>query len=171
MQCAGKCDDIYKAGKNPSQVTFLRGTRYSRGPITIRPPRRANINRSSGFDVSSQTWPSTCGVFLHLPFRVRRPDGSLAHTGLVRPIAPALLAAAVVIELLALPESQWMSYLVGHNARFCLTAIPLLAIGPLACLFGRATRGRTVKHRSGGCRRRLGGKRHPSDLLCGKLHR
>jgi hypothetical protein len=65
---------------------------------------------------------------------VGRPGGSLANRGLALAIAPALLAGAAVVELVVLPESQWMPSLVGHNARFCLTLIPLLAIGPLACL-------------------------------------
>jgi hypothetical protein len=62
------------------------------------------------------------------------PDGSLSHRGLVLAIAPALLACAAAVELLVLPESQWMPHLVGHNARNCLTLIPFLSIGPLACL-------------------------------------
>jgi hypothetical protein len=65
---------------------------------------------------------------------VARPDSSLAHRGLALSIAPALLACAVVIELLVLPQSQWMPQLVGRNARLCLTLIPLISIGPLACL-------------------------------------
>jgi hypothetical protein len=65
---------------------------------------------------------------------VGRPDGSLARRGLALAAAPVLLACAVVVELVVLPESQWMPNLVGHNARFCLTLIPLLSIGPLACL-------------------------------------
>jgi hypothetical protein len=65
---------------------------------------------------------------------VGRPDGSLAHRALALSIAPALLACAVVIELLVLPQSQWIPQMVGRNARLCLTLIPLLSIGPLACL-------------------------------------
>jgi hypothetical protein len=65
---------------------------------------------------------------------IGRPDGSLAHRGLALSIAPALLACAGVIEILVLPESQWLANLVGHNARLCLTLIPFLSIGPLACL-------------------------------------
>jgi hypothetical protein len=72
---------------------------------------------------------------------VGRPGGSLAHRGLALAIAPALLACAAAIELLVLPESQWMSRLVGHNARFCLTLIPLLSIGPLACLLAALREG------------------------------
>ena len=32
------------------------------------------------------------------------------------------------------PSSTWEPSLIGSNSRFCLTLIPLLAIGPLACL-------------------------------------
>jgi hypothetical protein len=72
---------------------------------------------------------------------VGRPGRSLAHRGLALAIAPALLACAAVVELLALPESQWMPRLVGQNARFCLTLIPLLSIGPLACLLAALREG------------------------------
>jgi len=72
---------------------------------------------------------------------VGRPGGSLAHRGLALAIAPALLACAAVVELLVLPESQWMPRLVGHNARFCLTLIPLLSIGPLAFLLAALREG------------------------------
>ncbi len=99
---------------------------------------------------------------------IGRPENGLARRGLALSIAPALLACAAAIELMVLPESQWMPHLVGRNARMCLTVIPVLSIGPLAP--GRA-RGCTVAPRSRGCNRRLGGKRHRGDLLCGKLHR
>ena len=72
---------------------------------------------------------------------VGRPGGSLAHRGLALAIAPALLVCAAVVELLVLPEGQWMPRLVGHNARFCLTLIPLLSIGPLACLLAALREG------------------------------
>lgn len=72
---------------------------------------------------------------------VGRPGFGLAQRGLALAIAPALLAGAAVVELLVLPESQWMSHLVGHNARHCLTLIPLLSIGPLACLMAALREG------------------------------
>jgi hypothetical protein len=65
---------------------------------------------------------------------IGRPEGGLAQRGLALSIAPALLACAAAIELMVLPESQWMPHLVGRNARMCLTVIPVLSIGPLACL-------------------------------------
>jgi hypothetical protein len=73
--------------------------------------------------------------------RAGRPDGSLSHRILVLAIPPALLACAAAVELLVLPESQWMPHLVGHNARNCLTLIPLLSIGPLACLLAALRQG------------------------------
>ena len=63
-----------------------------------------------------------------------RPDASLSERGLALALAPMLLAGAAAIELLVLPQLEWLPHLVGHNARVCLTLIPLLAIGPLACL-------------------------------------
>ncbi len=70
-----------------------------------------------------------------------RPGGSFTQRGLVLVAAPLLLACAALIELLVLPESQWMPHLIGHNARFCLTLIPLLSIGPLACLLAALREG------------------------------
>ncbi|TXL79582.1 DUF1109 family protein [Vineibacter terrae] len=61
------------------------------------------------------------------------PAGGVRRRGLLLAIAPALLAGAALLELAAIPQSQWGRSLVGHNARFCLTLIPLLAVGPLAC--------------------------------------
>jgi hypothetical protein len=49
-------------------------------------------------------------------------------------LAPALLALAVVAELMVMPAETWGERLVGTHVRFCLTLIPMLAIGPLALL-------------------------------------
>ena len=57
-------------------------------------------------------------------------DGNRAMFGLVAP--PLLLAAAVALELAAVPSGQWSGRLVGTNALVCLTCIPLIGIGPLA---------------------------------------
>lgn len=48
--------------------------------------------------------------------------------------APALLVVAEAAELIVMPASTWWPRLVGSNARFCLILIPLLSIGPLACI-------------------------------------
>jgi hypothetical protein len=64
--------------------------------------------------------------------KLSRPDDDLRSSRALI-LAPLLLACAVVIELAVVPSGQWMSKLVGHNARICLTLIPLLSIGPLIC--------------------------------------
>ncbi|MGE0800302.1 MAG: NrsF family protein [Lautropia sp.] len=67
--------------------------------------------------------------------RLGVPGARLARGGLALALAPVLLAGAAVLELLALPGQRWLPSLVGRNALDCLTLIPLLSIGPLACLF------------------------------------
>lgn len=74
-------------------------------------------------------------------FNLRSPGASVINNGLALAITPTLLGCAVVVELLVVPESQWMPRLVGQNARLCLTLIPLLAIGPLACLLAALRHG------------------------------
>lgn len=46
-----------------------------------------------------------------------------------------LLFGAVIAELWLLPSQAWIANMIGHNARFCLTLIPLLSIAPFTCLF------------------------------------
>jgi hypothetical protein len=66
--------------------------------------------------------------------RIARPGAPLGFWGWAFAAAPVLLGGAVIAELVAVPESAWAARLVGQNSRFCLTLIPLLAIGPLVCL-------------------------------------
>ncbi len=47
---------------------------------------------------------------------------------------PVLLVVAEAAELMVMPAATWWPRLVGSNARFCLILIPLLSIGPLACI-------------------------------------
>jgi hypothetical protein len=45
--------------------------------------------------------------------------------------APALLAIAVISELVLLPPNTWSAKMVGTNSMTCLAYIPLIGIGPL----------------------------------------
>lgn len=47
-------------------------------------------------------------------------------------LAPALLLAAVGLELSVKPEAQWQMLAIGKNSLACLTWIPLIGAGPLA---------------------------------------
>ncbi|AYG61130.1 NrsF family protein [Rhizobium jaguaris] len=66
-------------------------------------------------------------------FRIGRPGVSLRPWGWMLLAAPLLLVAAALAELMVMPADTWGTRMIGHNARFCLTFIPLLSIGPLAC--------------------------------------
>ncbi|MEJ0034723.1 MAG: NrsF family protein [Gammaproteobacteria bacterium] len=56
-------------------------------------------------------------------------------------LAPVLLAAGVIFELVTVPAHNWSARLIGHNATHCLSLIPLLAIAPAACLLFALRRG------------------------------
>ena len=69
-----------------------------------------------------------------LLLRLGRPGATLGFGGLALVFSPALLVLAALAELAAVPPSLWISSLMGANARLCLMLIPVLAMGPLACL-------------------------------------
>jgi hypothetical protein len=73
--------------------------------------------------------------------RLARPDESLGLNGLVLAAAPMLMMVAALVELLIVPEDRWIPRLIGHNSRLCLTLIPFLSVGPLACLLIALRRG------------------------------
>ena len=53
----------------------------------------------------------------------------------------ALLAAAVVVELIVVPREEWLPRLVGHNAFYCMTMIPMMAAPILAALISALSAG------------------------------
>jgi hypothetical protein len=62
------------------------------------------------------------------------PGAMLGPWPFVLAVAPVLLVLAIVAELFATPARSWMPRLIGHNAVYCLTIIPALALAPLSCL-------------------------------------
>jgi len=66
--------------------------------------------------------------------RLARPGAGTGWQKAALTAAPALLALAVIAELLIVPAGEWQAKLVGSNARICLTAIPLLSLPLLAAL-------------------------------------
>ncbi len=69
-----------------------------------------------------------------LCWRLLRPDARPGALALLL-IAPfALLAGAVVAELLLVPRDLWGTRLIGTNSLHCLSLIPLLSIPPLTAL-------------------------------------
>jgi hypothetical protein len=65
-----------------------------------------------------------------LVFQIGRP-APLRARSLLLLIPLALIAGAVISELFTTPSSHWNAGLMGDNASFCLTFIPVLALAPL----------------------------------------
>lgn len=61
-----------------------------------------------------------------------RPGEARRRAMLALAAAPALVAMAVVVELVVLPSGAWAATTIGTNSVLCLTYIPLIGIGPLA---------------------------------------
>jgi hypothetical protein len=76
---------------------------------------------------------SLAATAVQVSFKLSRPDGDFRSSSALL-VAPVLLACAVGVELL-------VGKLVGHNARICLTLIPLLSIGPLICFMAALRHG------------------------------
>ncbi len=66
--------------------------------------------------------------------QLARPEMRLRDVAGWLVVAPALLIAAVLYELLAIPPAHWTERLVGNYAGICLLAIPSLSIVPLGVL-------------------------------------
>lgn len=62
------------------------------------------------------------------------PGAAIGKYGPWLLLAPLLMAAAVVLELFAMPSSDWGRRLVGSNMFVCLTFIPLVGLCPLAVI-------------------------------------
>jgi hypothetical protein len=67
--------------------------------------------------------------------RLGRPSGTIDGWVWAASIALAMLVCAIAVELGTVPAASWITRLVGHNSRVCLTVIPLLSAGPLLCFF------------------------------------
>lgn len=65
--------------------------------------------------------------------RAAQPGTSFGVRGWALAISPLVLVFAVLIEIVTIPPPFWGSRMVGTHALNCLTLIPLLSIGPLAC--------------------------------------
>jgi hypothetical protein len=73
------------------------------------------------------------GSAFSLCLALSRPAPSGRPARRLLPLA-AVAALAAALELTALPSASWGTRLVGSNALICLSAIPLLAVAPLAAV-------------------------------------
>ncbi|NLS18625.1 DUF1109 family protein [Rhizobium sp. P40RR-XXII] len=66
-------------------------------------------------------------------FRIGKPGVPWQSVAWSLLVPLALAIGAAVFELSVMPPETWGIRMIGHNSRLCLTIIPLLSIGPLAC--------------------------------------
>jgi len=69
---------------------------------------------------------------LQLALALARPGSNAATAARLLAVPAILIGGALVIELMIVPANSWEARLIGANAKVCLVAIPLIAIGPLA---------------------------------------
>jgi hypothetical protein len=73
------------------------------------------------------------------------PTGRLGARRWLPWLVGGLVALGVVTELAVIPASAWLPSLVGHNALFCLTMLPSLALGPFVALMLAARHGAPMR--------------------------
>jgi hypothetical protein len=66
--------------------------------------------------------------------RLVRPGAQLRSVSAMLVMVPILLLAAILLELITIPEADWGHRLMGQNAMVCLKSIPLLAFAPFCAL-------------------------------------
>lgn len=66
-----------------------------------------------------------------LVLQIFRPEAVPGRWLWLIALAPAMLIAAAITELLVMPTSTWMPRIIGISPLFCFFAICLLSVGPL----------------------------------------
>jgi hypothetical protein len=72
---------------------------------------------------------------LVLAYRLARPVAVPGAAWRAVWLGPAMVALACLVELVVAPQDQWAARMIGHNAKHCLTLVPVMSLAPLAGLF------------------------------------
>jgi len=97
-------------------------------------PDLAEAVRTVRFDLKFLDALALALPSLMLLVRLARPDARPGALALWLAAPLVLLAAAVAVELMVTPSNAWMTRLVGRNASYCATMIPMMAAPILAAL-------------------------------------
>jgi hypothetical protein len=97
-------------------------------------PDFAEAARTVRFDLKFVDALALAAPSALLCWRLMRPDARPGALALLLVAPFALLAGAVVAELLLIPPDLWGTRLIGTNWLHCLALIPLLSIAPLTAL-------------------------------------
>jgi hypothetical protein len=71
---------------------------------------------------------------LRLALALARPGGDAAAAARLVAVPALLIGGALVIELAVVPTVAWGPRLIGTNAKVCLVAIPVIAVGPFVAI-------------------------------------
>jgi len=77
-------------------------------------------------------------------FALARPGADQRRIWLLL-LAPALLAAAVAVEMMVMPSDTMLERWIGTNSMVCLRFIPLIGLGPLAVFLVGLRRGAATR--------------------------
>lgn len=77
---------------------------------------------------------SLAAAAIGVVWRIGRPGVPLAVPAWLLATPVLLLMAAVVIEMMVMPQAQWSARMIGRNWMHCLLAIPALSVPTLAAL-------------------------------------
>jgi hypothetical protein len=72
---------------------------------------------------------------LMLVLRLARPDGEAGWSKWLLAVPPVLLAAAVLLEMQAVPPEHWSVSAFGSMPGACMKYIPMLSIAPFVAIF------------------------------------
>jgi hypothetical protein len=97
-------------------------------------PEFAALLRTVRFDLKFVDSLALALPSLLILVRLARPDAEPRALALWLVAPLLLLGAGVLGELMVVPQSEWLSRLVGQNAMFCTRTIPMLAAPLLAAL-------------------------------------
>ncbi len=86
---------------------------------------------------------SLAGVSLAMARQVSRPEMSSVPFWLGA-IPLAVMCQASLAELILVPASEWLPRMIGSNALWCLSYIPILSLPPLAITLGTMRYGATT---------------------------
>lgn len=86
------------------------------------------------FDFKLGLFLALSAAALWLTARLARPGAGAGSAKTAIACVAGTLAIAIVLELLTVPSSEWMSHLTGNMALQCVTYIPLMAAGPLVAI-------------------------------------
>lgn len=84
------------------------------------------------YDIKILTTASIAAFGIVLLFRMARPQHEPAGDLKWVLLALVPIALGLLIEMAVLPSDQWASSAIGRGAIYCLSLVPLIAIGPLA---------------------------------------